>query len=148
MTAFVSQVRAITRARGKTLSVAVLPSREKARSVAFQDWPLWVRKGLVDYVVLMNYSADASLVRKRTRSAVSAAGGSRKVAVGLGAYKMLDDARALARQIVECLHEGVAGVVLFSYDNMEKRPELFSYIGRTAFAPGGPADACGLRLRR
>jgi len=136
-TAFVREARAITAARGKKLSVADKSDREKASAVAFQEWPLWARKGLVDFVVPMNYSADASLVKRRTRAAVAAAGDARRVAVGIGAYKMLDDAGALARQIKDCLHEGVAGVVLFSYDNMAKRPGLFSYIGRTAFAAGG-----------
>lgn len=136
ITAFIRDVKEIVGRRGKKLSVATIPERKKARDVAFQDWPRWVREGIVDFIVPMNYSSDRALVKRRTRDVVKDSGDWKKVAIGLGAYKVLDNPGELKLQVDDCRKQGVAGVVLFSYDNLTRRPELFSYIGKSVFIPG------------
>ena len=138
VTEFVKEAGAVTTARGKKLSAAVVPDEEKCQRLTFQDWPLWVRTGLVNFVVPMNYSDRRRAVRKNTERSLRAAGTSEKVFIGLGAYKLLDSPGDLLAQIEDCRTLGVPGVVLFSYDNMTKRPELFPLLGKKAFgsSPG------------
>jgi uncharacterized lipoprotein YddW (UPF0748 family) len=42
------------------LSAAVFPDPVQARVAVFQDWPLWVKEGLVDWVATMTYNEDAA----------------------------------------------------------------------------------------
>ncbi len=133
VTLFVAGARRLTAARGKTLSVAVLPDERRCREASFQEWRRWLGEGLVDLVVPMDYTERRDLARKRAAEAVSAAGTGSRVAIGLGAYKMLDSPAALAAQIRDCRGLGAAGVVLFSYDNMARRPDIFGYLGKKVF---------------
>lgn len=133
VTLFIAGARRLTAARGKTLSVAIVPDERKCRDYTFQDWRRWLSEGLVDIVVPMNYSERRELVRRRTGEVLAAAGTGTRVAIGLGAYKVLDNPGALAAQIRDCRGMGALGVVLFSYDNMTRRPGIFSYLGKKAF---------------
>ena len=133
VTLFVAGAKRLTAARGKLLSVAIVPDEKKCRETTFQDWRRWLSEGLVDFVVPMNYSERRELVRKRSAEVLSAAGTGARVAMGLGAYKMLDSLAALAAQIRDCRGMGALGVVLFSYDNMTRRPEMFAYLGKNVF---------------
>ena len=137
VTAFIRQAREVTSAAGKMLSVATLADMEKSQSRAFQDWPLWLREGLVDFIVPMDYSDNRKIVKKRAEYILKQAGAGGKVAVGLGAYKMLDSPEKLLLQVEDCRKLGAIGVVLFSYDNLTRRPELFSFLGKRVF----PAQA-------
>lgn len=130
---FVAGAKRLTVARDKTLSVAVVPDERRCREATFQDWRRWLAEGLVDLVVPMDYSERRELVRKRAAETVAAAGTGTRVAVGLGAYKVLDSPSALAAQIRDCRKMGALGVVLFSYDNMTRRPEIFAYLGKKVF---------------
>lgn len=133
VTLFVAGAKGLVGKRGKALSVAVVADEKKCRESTFQDWRRWLGEGLVDFVVPMNYSADRALVRARAEKALSAAGTGKRVAVGLGAYKVLDSPEALAAQVGDCRKLKALGVVLFSYDNMAKRPGLFRYLGTKVF---------------
>jgi len=99
------------------VSCAVVPSAERAYSVAYQDWSLWLEKGIVDYVVLMDYSRDTRLVEETARQAF-ALRGKGKVYIGLGLFMMKNDPElALAQyEAVKCLIPD--GIVLFSYDDV------------------------------
>ena len=133
LTTFIKDVRAETARKGKKLSVAVLADKRKSRSDAFQDWPRWLKESLVDFVVPMNYSASRGLVKKRTKEILDMATDRKKVLMGLGAYKMLDCPQDILSQVRDCRALDTGGVVLFSYDNMCKKPELFSYLGKHMF---------------
>ena len=133
VTSCVAGAKRLAGARGKALSVAVIADEKKCRESTFQDWRRWLGEGLVDFVVPMNYSAERQLVLRRAAEALSAAGTGKRVAIGLGAYKVLDSPAALAAQVRDCRRLGALGVVLFSYDNMTRRPGLFAYLGREVF---------------
>ncbi len=98
------------------LSAAVLPWADRAYLSAFQDWRGWLDEGLVDAVVLMNYSRDGRLVDQDNRAALPFRGPGRKILAGLGAYVMTHDLKALEAQIDTSYEAGLDGVVLFSYD--------------------------------
>lgn len=109
------------------VNAAVLCWPDRAYLMAFQDWRKWLEKGIVDFVVSMNYSRDEQLVNYLTKEAL-AFRGKGKVFIGHGAYAMLDDPSKLLRQIRNSQKLGVDGIVLFSYDNILKRPQLFEFL--------------------
>lgn len=136
VTGFVREAKAVVAARKKKLSAAVIADLEKCQRVTFQDWPRWIREGLIDFAVPMNYGGQRKAVRERTQALLSVPGAREKVAIGLGAYKLIDSPEGLLAQIHDCRALGAWGVVLFSYDNMSKHPELFSLLGKRAFGTG------------
>jgi len=97
------------------VSCAVVPSPDTAFSAAFQDWPSWLENGIVDYVVLMNYTKDNQLAKEVTRSAL-AHRGKGKVYIGIGNFLMKSDLRILSEQekIIESLNPD--GIAYYSYD--------------------------------
>lgn len=106
------------------LSCAVIPSAEFAYSVAFQDWSLWLEKGLVDYVVLMDYTRDNRLAKERLTSAISHCGKG-KIFAGLGAFLMKNELELLEQcRIVGSLRPD--GIVFFSYDDISNQAEMIA----------------------
>ncbi len=101
----------------KLISCAVIPSLEKAYNTSFQDWALWLEQGIVDYVVLMNYTRDQRLAREAVISALAhrAKG---KVFVGIGAYLMKDNPSLLLEQYKLIKGLNPDGIVFFQYDDI------------------------------
>jgi len=97
------------------VSCAVIPSPETAFSAAFQDWPLWLENGIVDYIVIMNYTTNNQLAKENTRSALSQRGKGR-VYIGVGNFLMKFDPQLLSEQlrIIESMNPD--GIAFFSYD--------------------------------
>ncbi len=102
------------------LSVAGLASVERAYQSAFQDWAGWLRGGLVDTVLPMNYTADTKYSREIAQRAI-AQRSSGSVLMGLGAWLLIDHPSGLIDQVRGALDSGANGVVLFSYSNLESR---------------------------
>lgn len=98
------------------VSCAVVPAQERAYAVAYQDWPLWLDKGLVDYIVLMNYSKDRRLALDTVRGGLTFRGRG-KIYAGLGAFlaKAPEDVTGLAQALREL---GVDGLVWFAYEDL------------------------------
>jgi uncharacterized lipoprotein YddW (UPF0748 family) len=99
------------------VSCAVMPSPDRAYSVAFQDWPLWLDKEIVDYVVLMNYTRDDRLAEATAKSAL-AHNGKGKIFVGIGAFLLKNDPEIFLRQYAIIASLNPDGIVLFSYDEV------------------------------
>ena len=99
------------------ISCAVIPSLERAYSIAFQDWSLWLEEGIVDFVVLMNYTVDNRLAKETAKSALAHRGQGR-VYIGIGAFLMKDKPNRFAEQYKETIKLDPDGIVFFSYDEM------------------------------
>lgn len=115
VSALVERIAAESRALrpGVRITAAVFPGLATARRDRFQDWGTWVERGWVDAVAPMSYTADPMVFRDQIRDAVRTAGGGR-VWAGLGVYQTtFQGALGHASAARE---EGVAGLVLFSYD--------------------------------
>jgi len=97
------------------VSCAVLPSPEIAYSVAFQNWPGWLEKGIVDYVITMNYTKNTEYAVQVSKSALSQQAKGR-VYIGIGNFLMKNDPHALSEQekAIESLNPD--GIAYFSYD--------------------------------
>ncbi len=97
---------------------------DRAYLSSFQDWGQWLEEGSVDAVVTMNYSIDSRFVNRLSRQALSLKQRS-KVYIGLGAYLLEDQLHDFSKQVRETVALNPDGVVLFSYDSMLKKPEMF-----------------------
>lgn len=97
------------------ISCAVIPSPDTAFSAAFQDWPGWLEKGIVDYIITMNYTKNTEYAVQVSKSAI-AQRGKGKVYIGIGNFLMKNDPRALSEQeeAIEALNPD--GIAYFSYD--------------------------------
>lgn len=76
VTEFVRTVRAAATAGGKELSAAVFHYLPGQLQDVGQDWELWARDGLLDYVMPMNYSKSTRIAAEWTRNNVAALAGS------------------------------------------------------------------------
>lgn len=120
ITAIVERISSIVKSKkeGYILSCAVMSSPVHAYSVAFQDWPEWLQEGIVDYVVIMNYTRDTKLAQRITKSAL-AHKGKGKVYVGLGGFLMADEPKMFKKQYEAVVGLKPDGIVLFSYDDLD-----------------------------
>ena len=101
---------------GLLVSSAIIPAGERAYSSMFQDWPFWLEDGIVDYVVLMNYTLDNQLTKELVRAALSYRG-TGKVFVGIGLYLMKDVSAVFVEQYKAVAGLSPDGIVIYSYDD-------------------------------
>lgn len=118
------------------LSAALLPSADRA-ALALQDWPGWMAEGLLDLGIIMNYTKDRATAQTLSRQAI-ALKGKGQIFAGLGTYLLLDEPELLLQQIRDALAEGADGVVLFSYDNLLKKEDLFERLREGPFHQRSP----------
>lgn len=104
-------------APGWKLSCAVMPSAEKSAAQAMQEWPQWLKRGTVDYVVLMNYTRDVNVFMETARMAAEL-GTAAQIHVGVGVYMLTNMTWTLQKKLrdLEALNPG--GIVYFAYDDI------------------------------
>jgi len=105
------------------LSASVMGNPEEGKAHAYQDSGAWVRQGLVDWVVQMNYGTTSfDRYLKAMRKAAGRRGFRRSVVVGINCK---NDAGEVSAQIDKALASGSRGFALFSYSFLfgeEHRP--------------------------
>src|SRR6266571_131107 len=106
------------------ISAAVFANDEDAYNNRFQDWKLWLRRGLIDVACPMAYTPDTETFRKQIAVAVGAASG-HEVWAGIGAYRIPPESTIEKIKVAREL--GAKGFVLFSYDSLV-RPSNGNYI--------------------
>ncbi len=103
----------IQKPNGCLLTASVMGNPEEGKRHAYQDSGAWVREGLVDWVVQMNYGTRSF---SRYLSAMKKAAGSRKfkssVIVGINCKNTSEE---IVAQIDRVRESGSRGVALFSY---------------------------------
>jgi uncharacterized lipoprotein YddW (UPF0748 family) len=97
---------------------------------AFQDWPLWLDRGVVDFVTIMNYSASPSefahwiiLAKEKVRDF-------KKVNIGVGAYKLVDAPELFREEFRICEESGGGDCVVFHYGSLLKNPLLCNSLNK------------------
>ncbi len=116
------------------ISCAIVPSIERTYLVAFQDWTRWLREGLIDYVVAMNYTDDPELMELNSRSILFPQLQDR-VYIGIGAYLLKGKPEAVKEQLDILRNISPGGIVIFSYDDVAESKELQDVIARRAALP-------------
>jgi uncharacterized lipoprotein YddW (UPF0748 family) len=96
-----------------TVSAAVFGNAEDAYLRRYQDWPHWLRLGILDVACPMAYTPDTEIFRDQITVAVDAGGGAR-VWAGIGAFR--NTVEGTLEKISVARELGTRGIVLFSYD--------------------------------
>ncbi len=111
------------------ISCTTVPSAERTYLTTFQDWTLWLKKGYVDNVTIMNYTDDPALMTLNSKSMMmSDVPG--KVHIGIGSYLLKDDIRTLKEEILAARELAPGGIVLFSYDELAPDGDLRSFLSK------------------
>ena len=105
---------------GLIVSCAVIPLPERAYANAFQDWSRWLEDGIVDFVVLMNYTKDSQFAKEVVKSGLGHRGKG-KVYVGIGVFLMKNNPEMFFNQYREILELSPDGIVLFSIDDLNNQ---------------------------
>ena len=95
------------------VSAAVFANDEDAFRSRFQDWKLWLRRGILDVVCPMAYTTDTETFRQQIVVAVGNAAG-HQVWAGIGAYRQ--PVEGTLEKISVARELGAGGFILFSYD--------------------------------
>ncbi|HET6386276.1 MAG TPA: family 10 glycosylhydrolase [Armatimonadota bacterium] len=117
VTELVREIRTAVQAEKPWISIsaAVWSDLNDARYNRMQDWPTWLKDGLVDFVCPMAYSKSTPRVVAQIAEAQALSCG-RQIWAGIGAWHL--SAADTANKIRAVRKLGVAGVCLFSYGGM------------------------------
>lgn len=96
----------------------------RAYHEAFQDWPSWLERGLVDFVTVMTYSADTAEFEKFVIDARKRVADSMKVNIAIGAYEMIGSPSLPVKEIDLCHSHGLENCVIFHYGSLVDDPSL------------------------
>jgi uncharacterized lipoprotein YddW (UPF0748 family)/peptidoglycan/xylan/chitin deacetylase (PgdA/CDA1 family) len=95
----------------------------RAYHEAYQDWPSWVTRGLVDFVTIMDYSPDPDEFKRWLTVVKEKIPDFSRVRIGVGAYKLVR-APEIFDQEIRCVEAlGTTGAV-FHYGNLLENPKL------------------------
>lgn len=97
-------------------------SFSRAYEEAFQDWPSWINKGLVEFVTVMDYPPDVPTFKKNVIDIKSKVEDFSKVNVAVGAYKPEQKLEDFTGQFKFCENSGAKSCVLFHYNEFVKKP--------------------------
>ena len=117
---FVEAARGKVRAsRPKALfTAAVLASYPSCVASVGQDWEAWISKGLIDYAVPMNYTADAAKYAKLMARQGASPAIARRVIGGIGVTA--NESTLTSGQVIDQINAarraGLAGIALFDLD--------------------------------
>ena len=114
----VKRVYDATKARKPNVQVsaAVWRANRKYRAGIKQDWTRWAREGWLDFVVPMDYTADAERFTRDMKEQIPNVAGHIPFAAGIGTY--LQKAPAdVVKQIEIARRSGADGYVLFAYND-------------------------------
>ncbi|MEM0050163.1 MAG: family 10 glycosylhydrolase [Candidatus Bathyarchaeia archaeon] len=122
ITSFVEELRLEVKrenARVK-LSAAVFKDYPRCLITVAQDWPLWIKKGMIDFVCPMTYEYDSKVARYLAKNHRAAAGNEAIIYEGLG--KKSSQSILTPREVLEQAEifkeEGANGVAIFSYSSL------------------------------
>ena len=128
VTSLLREAAAIVRelAPSAAISAAVFPTPAAATTVN-QDWPAWIKEGLVNFVCPMIYEDDPDAFRAALVQCLAAAPADRLVAgIGTGADEAQVDMSAFRDEVAAAAAAHLRGVAFFALDDalLELLPEL------------------------
>ncbi len=105
-----------------------------------QDWPYWMRSGILDYVVPMTYTSRPEELRGLARWIAFLLGQAHPPICGVQIWKR-ESCRDVVRQLTILSEEGAAGAVLFaqSYLGDDVALAVKSFLAASEYADGRPA---------
>ncbi len=115
ITKTVEMIKRVVEKHGKKLSAAVYAYYDEAYNDVFQDWITWLKKGYLDYAVMMAYDPSVETVMSYVDFAKERLGNLKRIRVGIGLYKMHDKPDLLLKMLETVGKENPDEIVLFSY---------------------------------
>jgi uncharacterized lipoprotein YddW (UPF0748 family) len=95
---------------------------------AFQDWPSWLKTGLVDFVTVMTYSDKVSEFEKYANEAKRKTINPEKINFAIAAYKLKNSPAIFAQELDFCEKSGSLSCVVLGYGDLLKTPALGSFL--------------------
>lgn len=99
----------------------------RAYAEAFQDWPSWIARGLVDFVTVMNYSPDPAEFARWNATLKTKVSESEKIKMAVGAYKLVRSPKVFEKEWRLCEEQQSACVVFF-YGSLLENPALSRFL--------------------
>ncbi|MCX5679803.1 MAG: family 10 glycosylhydrolase [Candidatus Omnitrophica bacterium] len=120
--AVVNKARSVR--RGMRISATACAPYARAYHEAFQDWPGWIEKGVVDYIALMSYPPCARLLKKYVREAKEKTPDFRKINIAVPAYKLVNSPGVFNEQLAFCRNSKPNMCMIFDYESLLKNDAL------------------------
>ncbi len=95
----------------------------RAYHEAFQDWASWLDSGLVDFVTIMNYSADPIEYARWNQDIKNKAKDFTKIKIGVGAYKFTKSIKGFEEELRSCEKLG-NDCAIFYYGSLRENLKL------------------------
>jgi uncharacterized lipoprotein YddW (UPF0748 family) len=109
---------------GIRVSATGCMSYDRALHEAFQDWPSWVNRGLVDFVTVMNYSPDPAEYERWNGVAKSKVSDPKRLYLGVGAYKLVRLPDIFSTEWRSCEKSGAGLCAVFHYGSILENAAL------------------------
>lgn len=126
VTAFTELLVKQARTARPEIRIAVTGCMPWARAYheAFQDWLSWIDRGIVDFVVAMNYSPVPETFGRWIQDVKLRTAGFKKVHFAVGAYKLEKSPEFFAKEFQSCESSGSGGCAVFHYGSFFQNPAL------------------------
>ena len=109
---------------GIRVSATGCMSYTRALHEAFQDWPSWLNKGVVDFVTVMNYSPDPAEYEQWNEVARTKVKVRGKLYFAVGAYKLVHSPEIFKKEFLSCEKSGAVLCAVFHYGSLLENPAL------------------------
>lgn len=103
-------------------------SYTRAYEEAFQDWPSWIQRGLVDFVTVMSYSDNEKEFKKYVLEAKDKAINFSKVNITIGAYELGKKPDVFKRQLKTCENAKPNAGIIFHYGSLLENSKLANFL--------------------
>jgi len=90
---------------------------------AYQNWPSWIDKGIVDFVTIMDYSTDVIQFKKWIMVIKGKTADFSKVHIAVGAEKLVHKPEIFENEFNQC-EQMKANCTIFHYGNLLENPKL------------------------
>ena len=120
--AIVKKARSIR--HGIKVSATACTPYARAYHEAFQDWPGWLKEGLVDYVTLMSYPPDVISLKTYVGEAKEKISDFKEVNIAVPAYKLVNSPEVFAQQLKLCSSSKPNMCIIFHYESLLKNRAL------------------------
>lgn len=95
---------------------------------AFQDWPFWIRSGVVDFVTVMTYSDKVFEFEKHANEARSKAVDAGKINLAIGAYKLKNSPTRFVQELKFCENSGSLSCAILGYGDLLQGKALGDFL--------------------
>jgi len=115
-------------APGVVLTAAVKPNPKAAQTRYFQDWPTWLRTGLLDAAIPMNYAKEARDFENNLYLIEQENLDTKRIYMGIATYNQTSVQSA--DKILRAKRSGYPDIVVFSYETYVEDPRYFDALHR------------------